>query len=353
MTSRDITRLRLLNQQISAGRYTAPAALVRWMGCIQAQDFAGAKWAIGSRIKGMTEAAVEKDFNEGRFLRTHVLRPTWHFVAPEDIRWMLKLTAPRLKAFNKNMHRNLEITPAILKRSTAVIEKALAGGKQLTRTELLLRLKKSKINTDDIRFSFLLMDAELDGVICSGPRQGKQFTYALLEERVPPAAAKSRDEALTELARRYFSSRGPATLPDFAWWGGITLSDAKKGLEQCRQELAYEEINGQAYWFLPDAALSPVSSNAVYLLPAYDEYAIGYKDRNDILSSKHSREAGNGIFKPIIVAGGQIAGTWQRTLKKDAVEVELNAFDPLSAAVQKRLNDAVKKYGRFLGKKAG
>ena len=258
MISRDIIQRRLINQQLAAsaatGCFSTSAALVQWMGCIQAQDFAGGKWAIGSRIKGMTEAAVEKDFNEGRFLRTHVLRPTWHFVAPEDIRWMLKLTAPRLKAFNKNMHRNLEITPAILKRSTAIIEKALAGGKQLTRTELLLRLKKSKINTDDIRFSFLLMDAELDGVICSGPRQGKQFTYALLEERVPPAAAKSREEALTELARRYFSSRGPATLPDFAWWGGITLSDAKKGLEQCRQELAHEEINGQAYWFLPGAA---------------------------------------------------------------------------------------------------
>ncbi|HSC36548.1 MAG TPA: winged helix DNA-binding domain-containing protein, partial [Chitinophagaceae bacterium] len=198
-----------------------------------------------------------------------------------------------------------------------------------------------------------LMDAELDGVICSGPRQGKQFTYALLEERVPPAAAKSREEALTELARRYFSSRGPATLPDFAWWGGITLSDAKKGLEQCRQELAHEEINGQAYWFLPGAALLPASSPAVYLLPAYDEYAIGYKDRNDILSSKHTRQAGNGIFKPIIVSGGQIAGTWQRTLKKEAVEVELNAFDPLSATVQRRLKDAVKQYGKFLGKKVG
>src|SRR6266700_1288942 len=120
MTNRDIISYRLSRQQLAAPSFTHAAGLVNWMGCIQAQDFAGAKWAIGNRIKDITEAAIENDFNEGRFLRTHVLRPTWHFVAPEDIRWMLQLTAPRIKAFNKNLHRNLDITAAVLKRSTAL-----------------------------------------------------------------------------------------------------------------------------------------------------------------------------------------------------------------------------------------
>jgi len=355
MTSRDIIHYRLINQQLAATDFTSSAALVRWMGCIQAQDFAGAKWAIGSRARNLTGAMIEKDFNEGRFLRTHVLRPTWHFVAPEDIRWMLRLTAPRIQHFNKNLHRNLDITAAVLKRSTALLEKALTGGRHLTRQELSAVLKKAKINTDDIRFAFLLMEAELNGVICSGPRRGKQFTYALLEERVPPAAVLSRPESLGALARRYFMSRGPATLPDFAWWGGLTLADAREGLEQCRQELANEVVNGQAYWFLAGMSLQPPATkgagSAVHLLPAYDEYAIGYRDRSDILPAGAAAKAGSGIFKPIIIAGGKMAGVWQRALLKDAIKMDLDVFEPLSQAAEGRIKAEVKRYGKFLGKK--
>lgn len=351
MTSRDIIHRRLVNQQLASTGFTSSAALVRWMGCIQAQDFAGAKWAIGNRIRGLTEAAIEKDFNEGRFLRTHILRPTWHFVAPEDIRWMLRLTAPRIKAFSKNMHRNLEISAAILKRSNALIEKTLGGGRQLTRQELLPVLKKARINTDDIRLGFLLMDAELNGIICSGPRKGKQFTYALLEERVAPAPALSRQEALGELARRYFMSRGPATLPDFAWWGGLTLTDAREGFEQCRGQLVNEVINGQAYWFSPDVPLKAGAAKAVYLLPAYDEYAVSYKDRSDILPADAAVKTGNGIFKPIIVAGGKMAGTWQRALTKDGVVVETDVFGETSKAAVQEIKKVTKRYGQFLGKK--
>ena len=340
---------------MEGSRFTRAAQLVQWMGCIQAQDFAGAKWAIGSRLEGITDAAVEKELNEGHFLRTHILRPTWHFVSPGDIRWMLRLTAPKIKALSRNYHRNLNITAAVLKRSRAVLEKSLAGGQQLNRQELTARLQKAKINTDDIRLSFLLMDAELDGVICSGPRKGKQFTYALLEERVSPVAALSRQESLGELARRYFISRGPATLPDFAWWGGLTLTDAREGLERCKQWLVNEVVNGQAYWFSAAAASPPIITAAaakrVYLLPAFDEYAIGYKDRNDILPADRSVKTGNGIFKPIIIAGGKIAGVWQRELVKDVVTVAPAPFRPLSQPVERELKAAVKRYGKFLGMK--
>jgi hypothetical protein len=354
MTSQDITRHRLINQQLAATDFTTAASLVQWMGCIQAQDFAGAKWAIGSRLGHLTDAVIERDFNEGRFLRTHVLRPTWHFVAPEDIRWMLRLTAPRIKNFNKNLHRNLDITAAVLKRSTTLIEKALTGGHHLTRQELAAVLKKARINTDDIRLAFLLMEAELNGVICSGPRKGKQFTYALLEERVPPAAVPGRQESLGALARRYFLSRGPATLPDFAWWGGLTLRDAREGLEQCSRELANEVVNGQAYWFSAGMSLTPAAAkggSAVYLLPAYDEYAIGYKDRSDILPAGIAAKAGNGIFKPILIAHTRMAGVWQRELAKDAVTVKLDVFEPLGQSAERRVKAVMKRYGKFLGKK--
>lgn len=355
MISSNIPFYRMVNQQMTGTGFTRAAELVQWMGCIQAQDFAGAKWAIGSRIEGITEAAVEKEFNEGRFLRTHVLRPTWHFVSPGDIRWMLRLSAPKIKALSKNYHRNLNITSSILKRSRAVLEKSLAGGQHLNRQELTARLQKARINTDDIRLSFLLMDAELDGVICSGPRKGKQFTYALLEERVAPAAPLSRQESLGELAKRYFTSRGPATLPDFAWWGGLRLSDAREGLEQCRQWLVNEVVNGQAYWFSagapPPSRVAGGAAKAVYLLPAFDEYAIGYKDRNDILPADRTVKTGNGIFKPIIIAGGKMAGGWQRELAKDGVKVALAPFRPLSQAAERQVRAAVRRYGKFLGKK--
>src|SRR5882757_2265869 len=249
MTSRDIAHHRLINQGILGSTFTEPKEMVRWMGCIQAQDFAGAKWAIGNRIKGITETEVENDFNEGKILRTHILRPTWHFVTAEDIHWILKLTAPKIKALCKGLHRKLEINEGILKRSKKIISKALQGGNQLTRDELQTLLKNRRINTDDIRLGFLIMDAELDGLICSGRRRGKQFTYALLEERSPKVKSMDRDAAIAELGKRYFISRGPATVQDFAWWSSLTLTEARKSVELNKKHLAHEVINGQAFWF--------------------------------------------------------------------------------------------------------
>jgi hypothetical protein len=215
MTSRNIANHRLVTQRIAGSHQriagsgvTGPVESVQWMGCIQAQDFAQAKWAIGLRSEDITEAAIDRDFNEGKILRTHILRPTWHFVLPQDIGWMLRLTAPKIKAFNKGLHRKLGIDEAILKRSRAILLKALTGDKQLTREQLVQLLKKGRINTDDIRITFLLMDAELDGLICSGARQGRQFTYALLQERAPGLRYLEEDEAIGELTRRILPAGG-------------------------------------------------------------------------------------------------------------------------------------------------
>jgi len=345
------------------------------MGCIQAQDFAGAKWAIGCRLRKATDAGIEKDFGEGKILRTHVLRPTWHFVAPEDIRWMLQLSAPRLKAFNKGSYGKLGIDETALRKSKKIIEKVLDGGPPLTRVELATELIKKKINTDDIRLAYLLMDAELDGVICSGARNGKQFTYTLLGTRVLPMGKMDRQTAIAELAKRYFTSRGPVTLPDFAWWSGMTLSDAKKGIDMIKAYLSHESINGQVYWFsreMQNPGRNPVSSAhsavpalpvapvhratparphaPVHLLPAFDEYAIAYTDRTIILPEKHRLATGNGIFKPLILVKGRIAGTWRRTEHGNNVIVEITPAMPLSKALQRSVHVAAEEYARFLGK---
>jgi len=367
MTSRNIAHLRLAHQQIIDADSSSPEELVGWLGCVQAQDFAQAKWAIGVRMNNITEAAIDKAFDEGRILRTHILRPTWHFVLPDDIGWMLRLTAPRIRAFLKGLHRRLDIDELILKRSRNVIVKALAGGKQLTREQLLQVLKKGRINTDDIRINFLLMDVELDGVICSGPRQGKQFTYMLMEERVPRIEYLDKEAAVAAIAHRYFMSRGPATLQDLCWWSGLSVADAKKGIEMNKKHLTSEVANGQAYWFSNDIAPSGRPSptrpfppakppsptkppSSVHLLPAFDEYTVSYKDRSDVLQQAHHKQSGNGIFKPTIIINGQVAGNWKRTVNKEGVQIELQPFTELTPTSRRLINKAAEKYARFVGK---
>ena len=284
MTNQSIAYFRLLNQGLLNSSFKSVHDLVSYMGCVQAQDYYGAKWAIGNRIKNITDAVVEKDFNEGKILRTHVLRPTWHFVSPEDIRWMLKLTAPKIRMLSKGLHRQLDINEAVLKRSKKIIAKVLEGGKHLTREVLKASLAKSKINTDDIRLGLLLMEAEIDGIICSGKRVGKQFTYALLDERVPPTLLMERDEAVAELGKRYFISRGPATIHDFMWWSGLPLKDAKKSIEANKKVLHHEVIQGQAYWFGSDIPSKSKKIKSVMVLPSYDEYTVGYRDRSHVIA---------------------------------------------------------------------
>lgn len=348
MTSRDITDLRLVNQQLKGSAFTTPAELVSWMGCIQSQEFAGAKWAIGNRLSGIADAEIENDFNAGKILRTHVLRPTWHFVSPRDIGWMLKLTAPKIKAMCKGIHKKLGIDDVVLKRSKNIITEALTGGRQLTRSQLLPFFKNKQINTDDIRLGFLLMDAELDGIVCSGARQGKQFTYALMEERVLNPMQMGKDAALAELAKKYFLSRGPATLQDFSWWSGLNLTESKKALEMNKSLLVNEVVNGMAYWFSP--AVTPVKSLVpVNLLPSFDEYAIAYKDRADILLPQFSQQTGNGIFKPIILIDGQIQGTWTRSFHKENVHLEVSVLNPAIKFSKQAMLSAAKNYADFLG----
>lgn len=350
MTTKDIVRLRLANQQIAGQVFTQPNELVSWMGCVQAQDYAGAKWAIGSRIKNITDAAIEQHFNEGNILRTHVLRPTWHFVAPKDIHWMLHLTAPKIKALSKGYHQQLGIDFSILKRSKTIITRALEKNKKMTREALDLLLTKEKINTGNGRIGALLMDAELDALICNAGRDGKQFTYILLDEPSKKEKSFTRDEAIATLARRYFRSRGPATMQDFTWWSGLSITESRKGIEMNKTQLDYANINGNTYWFSVEQPVSKLKGNAAFLLPAFDEYTVAYKDRIAMLDPKFFTATGSGL-KPVIIRNGRISGTWNRTEKKDTIQIEAALFENSDKSSLKKINIALKKYGEFREKK--
>jgi hypothetical protein len=347
----DIIGYRLHNQLLSQTEGTRPEEIVTWLGAVQSQDYAGAKWALAQRSKdGASDRAIEQAFNEGKILRTHVMRPTWHFVTPTDIRWMLDLTAPRIKTAMAQMDRQLGLDISILKKSNAALRKALQGNQRLTRSELAPILEKAGISVDGYRMGQLMGHAELDQVICSGGRKGKQFTYALLDDRAPQAKSLERGEALAELTKRYFRSHGPATLQDFVWWSGLTINDARKGIESVKSQLACETIDDKNYWF---AKVPPAGkpSAAAHLLPNYDEYMVGYADRTSIFDGVHTSKLdsrGNILFQYTIMMGGRVAGTWKRTIKKNEVIIKLSPFMTVTNDQNQALIAAVQEYGKFL-----
>ena len=351
MNDSEIVKRRLMNQQIADTKFTNVQEIVAWMVAMQAQEYAMAKWAIGLRLPGLKDADVEKAFNDGAILRTHLMRPTWHFVTPSDIRWMLALTAPRVNAANAYYYRKFELDIEIFNRSKDTMIKALQGGKNLTRTILKSALEQQGIIADGLRLSYIMMKAELDGIICSGPRQGKQFTYALLEERVSSVKSLQRDEALAQLTMRYFTSRGPATLKDFSYWSGLTMKDAKEGIAMLRLNLASELIEDQEYIFIPDRWKNEKEIQATFLMPDYDEYGMSYKDRSAILnlgSSILQSQDANTASNHMVVIDGIIKGTWRHTFKNNSVNIETTPFTVLSEREKHELEKAIKRYKEFV-----
>jgi hypothetical protein len=352
MNTTDIICQRLMNQQVGEPHMKQAQEVVQWLVAMQAQEYAMAKWAIGLRTTGLTDAAIERSFNEGCLLRTHLLRCTWHFVAPADIRWLLALTAPRVRATLAYYDRMLEIDSKLLKRTNTIVVKALQGGKQLTRVELRNVLEKAKIKADGQRLGHLLIHAELNALICSGARKGKQFTYALLDERVPEVKSISRADALAAFVNRYFTSRGPATLHDFASWSGLTITDAKKGAEALDSHFLKESINGQEYIF-PLTVSKPLHQlQATFLMPDYDEYGMSYKDRSHITAGRKidaTSRTENPVFNRMMVADGIIVGTWKRTVEGKKVIVETVPFSPLTKAKEQAMKKAVKRFVAFAG----
>lgn len=345
---KDIIRLRLHNQQLTQISHDNAIDLMQWMGAVQAQDYAGAKWALGCRLKNGADEDLDTLVDKGQILRTHVLRPTWHFVLPEDIRWMLELTEPRITAFCLKYFKDFQLDKTVFKQSNRTIGKALQRGEHLTKKELGAALQKVGIATNDLRLTFIILRAELDQLVCNGARQGKQFTYALLESRAPKAKILKKDEALAALAKRYFTSRGPATLKDFTWWSGLAAGDARTAFELVQRDFDSDTIHGQLYLFSEPATTARKKST--HLLPAWDEYTVAYKDRSLVIDPAFVDKAGNGIFNYNIVSDGHVIGSWKRVIKKDKVMMDLNYFTTPSQAVTKAVLSAAKRYAKFVGK---
>lgn len=343
-----IISARLRNQRLSSAKFQRPADVVRWLGAVQAQDFNAAKWALGLRMRPATNATIEDAFNRGEIVRTHLLRPTWHFVTPEDIRWLLDLTGPRVKIMCGSAYRAYELDETTLKRTNSIITKALQGGKHLTRAELKAILNRAGIKADDsIRMGHILLRAELDGVVCSGPLQGKHLTYALLEERVPPGRKPSRDEALAELTQRYFSSHGPATLADFVWWSGLTTNDARAGIALINQQLEKVASKETTYW-TANSSPTAAPSARVHLLPAYDEYTVAYKNREIVFHpAAASQLRTSGVLGPTVAVDGKIIGAWKATPKNHSIKIALNSPKKLTRPEKLAITTAAESYAAF------
>lgn len=350
MKLNDIANARLISQQISNTKFKSPKEIVGWMGAMQAQDFNMAKWAIGLRLNNAIEKNIDLAIDSGEIIRTHLLRPTWHFVSADDIYWILDLSASRILSSMKGRNKQLELTDKIFKKSFKIIEKVLRDGHYLIRKELVGELNKAKIETNNNRSSHILFTAELEGIICNGKMIGKQTSYALLNERIRKPGTIKKEEALAKLAEKYFKSHYPATASDFAWWSGLSVVDTKSAIEMIKSNFISEKINSEEYWF-PSSFSSPKKfQDTGFLLPAFDEFLISYKDRTAaIILENHGKAfSNNGIFWPTIVINGQVKGTWKREIKKDTLIIEAIFFDKKNRMLKDFLLEASEKIGYFL-----
>lgn len=347
MKAADITRYRLINQKIASSTFKKPSQVVEWLVAMQSQEWPMGKWAIGLRLPGCKDAAVEEEFNKGNILRTHVLRPTWHFVSPKDIRWLLQISAPRVHALNAYYYRKLELDKKIFSRCNRVMEKVLRDHQYCTREKLQQAFAKIGISSNNLQLAYIIMYAELEGIICSGPREGKQFTYALLEERAPSVSPMSTEEALAILALRYFTSRGPATAQDFSWWSGLSVADAKKGIASLPRQFIKTELDAKTYIFAPHKKQLTAKSQTTFILPDYDEYGISYKDRSAYIHAETMSDRNAESYPHLLIVDGKAAGSWQKKAEGNKTVLVTSVFQKMSKAKQQAISKAMKQYIQF------
>jgi len=343
MTVGDVADLRLRNQRITRPVRGAER-VVAWHGAVQAQEYGPAKWGLALRSpRGTADAAIERAIDRGRILRTHILRPTWHFVRAADIRWMLALTGSRVQRTMSHYDRRIGLDPRVMTGAVGVIERALGEHRYLTRRELGIHLQRAGLPDSSMALAHIAMYAEQEGVICSGPRRGKQSTYALLADRAPDAPALSPDEALAELTRRYFRSHGPATIRDFVWWSGLTGADARRGLAMNRSKP--HDVDGVTYWTVGAAGTHRRRDTAVHLLPVYDEYLVAYRDHQAVPRPPYLL----GGFQHALVIAGRVAGTWSTRPAARGLVAHVQPLRPLTLVERRALARTMTRYGRFLG----
>ena len=359
MVVSDIVARRLRAHHLVGEQFGNAKEAVGWFGAVQAQDYPAAKWALGQRIGGAVDGDIDAAFDRGDILRTHVMRPTWHFVLPRDIRWIQELTSPRVMAGLAGRHRQLELDARTVARATDLFGEALAGGKFMTRPELGEVLTGAGIAVDGQRLPHLIASAEHANVITSGPRRGKQFTYALLAERARKARVVDREEALKRLTITYFRSHGPAQLKDFAWWSGLAMQEIRKGIQLAGKELQCEVIDGNDHWSGADRDRKGRAGSVAHLLPNFDEFTVAYRDRRALLDPKipfdsrsfaYYRDASpmGGMLSNVVTIGGRVRGAWSRRLEPKRLRVDVKLLAPLSRPEAASVRRAAAGLGRFL-----
>lgn len=342
---RQLVATRLRNEHLDRPARIPVSALVAWMGAVQAQDYNAAAWGVSQRVHGATLAAIDAALATGSIIRTHIMRPTWHFVAQSDLVWLQQLTSPRVHAFNRSYYRTSELDGALLARAATRLERLLRDRQHLTRVELAAGLKRAGIEASDQRLALLIMYAELEAVVCSGPRRGKQFTYALVGERAASTRTMTRDEALHALILRYFTSHGPATFRDFSWWSGLTIADATRGIAAAGDALQQETIANLTYWSVPARAARPIPAPWARLLPNYDEFLIAFRDRRVM---QRTVPGGRDIYQHHLLIDGCLAGSW-RELPGKSCRVVIDTYRPLTTSARVAVDTAIAQYTQFVG----
>lgn len=341
---------RLTSQGLTPPPHTDPAALIRWLGAVQAQDFLGSLWALGARLPGTTESDMERAIADRTILRTWPMRGTVHFVAAEDARWMTGLLASRVITRLGSVYRTAGLDDATFARGRGLITRALSDGQPLKRTEIYATLEGAGIATAAMRGLHIIGRLAQEGTICFGPRAGKQPTFVLLDAWAPQQRGLARDEALAELTLRYFRSHGPATERDFAWWSGLRLAEIAGGLAAVRGQLVAETMDGATYW-RGETPTVAATAQALHLLPPFDEFLVSYKDRG---ASLDPHDAGlwavrDHLSSSTIVVGGRVIGSWKRTLGRGGVTIDALLARPLGAAEEGAFVAAIARYEAFLG----
>ena len=324
-----IKNIRLTSHQLSEQTYNSPKELVSWMGAMQAQDFSMAKWAIAIRQKSCTEQDIEDAFNRGDFLRTHIMRPTWHFVSSEDIRWLLKLTGERIKGAWKYV-KDLKVDEQEQTKCYGLLERILRNNNHQTKEEITKIFEQEGLGATERHIYLFTMLAEADGIICSGSLKGKKQTYALLDERTPPSKDIHKDEALAKLVQRYMQSHSPASLQDFVWWSGLTIKDCQHAFGLIENELIKDRFDSTELYIHETYRESTSSGNDLFhFLPAYDEYIISYKNRTNVLDLEYYPKAFNnyGIFQPIILYNGHAVGNWKKIKRAKGIDFDISFWD--------------------------
>lgn len=344
-----MARWRMCTLRLSRQTYPSAAAVVEGLLGVQAENHPQASWAVATRTAGVTEVEFGRLFDDGAILRTHVLRPTWHFVRPDDIRWLLEATAPRIRRSMAQLQRELGLTDAQLGRSAEVIAAELSGGVHLTRDALGERLRQAGFAAEGPLLGLIMSHAELSGLVCSGAMEGPHHTYALLEERVPDARRRERGEALAELVLRYFTGHGPATERDLSYWASLTLTDVRAGLADVADQLDHVEHDGRTYWFRPPRSDDAPPSPRAHLLQILDEYHNGYQDSRYVLDADGIVPRGRPASMGMVLVDGQMVGNMRRTVRADEVLFDVGLFRDLDDDELDALHAAATRYGLFLG----